>query len=884
MSALFSTPASAGGRKGGRRACHSGHPVFAGVQNLTPPAGTGKCEFPPVHGGTKGGSAFILHPSSLILLFGLAVSSLAAELSGTVRDFATGRAIAHAEIRLAPLDRQAFSDARGRFELVDLPAGRHVITVSKEGYHPYIFEQTFDKESERATVDIELEPSVEGETTAEHVQEEPRYKLPEITVLTSRAAANDPVTFTNLTQKDVGERSYGQDLPLLFTELPNVTAYSDGGNGIGYSYLRMRGFGQDRVAVQVNGTPLNDAGTGEVFWIDLPDFASDVQDIQVQRGVGSSFYGPAAFGGTINVVTRTPGLDPNPSLRAEGTLGAWNTRRAMVSSESGRIQNRYGISGHLTRMMTDGYREGSWADLWSYYLSGARFTEKHTTRLAFYGGPEKTHLAYEGITKEEMAADRRFNPLTYPGEIDNFFQPHYELHDEWRLTEGYTLDNSLYLFRGDGYYDQWRTDQKPYKYFFSDSLPDTRINLLRRRNVGETDGGWIPHLSIEHGWGETTLGGELRLHEAQHQGRIVWSDYAPASVGPDYSYYDYRIRKESVVGYVHNLSNITSHCRGMLDLQLRHLRYRMDRDRLWNVGWHRGWTFLAPRVGLSYELLSPMESAHRPSAVVYASVSQADREPAYKDIYDPQDYDGLRIHDTQGRFFRVQPTGGYRYIGPGVVPEQMLNYEAGTNWQWRNLRAGANVYWIRVHDEIVPYGTQNDLGQFVSVNAPKTLHQGVEFIASCSPLPSLKFTGNLALTDHHFVRYRELVWQDTGYVPVSRNGNRIAFDPPYVGNLRAEYSRWNFRCALSLQALGKQYVDNSENDDTAVPAYALLNADFAYRFAHLAGTAKTVELRLRINNLLDREFESFGYMNDDGDPVYMVGAPRAAYTTLAVEL
>jgi iron complex outermembrane receptor protein len=271
-----------------------------------------------------------------------------------------------------------------------------------------------------------------------------------------------------------------------------------------------------------------------------------------------------------------------------------------------------------------------------------------------------------------------------------------------------------------------------------------------------------------------------------------------------------------------------------------------------------------------------VDAAKRPSAIVYASLSEADREPAYKDIYDPQDYDGLRIHDTAGRFFRPKPSDGYEYIGPSVLYETMLNCEAGTNWQWQDIRVGANVYWIRLHDEIVPYGTQNDLGQYVSVNAPKTLHQGVELVAAYSPLASLKFSGNLALTDHRFLRYSE--WG------VSREGNRIAFDPPYVGNLRAEFSEWNFRFALSLQAVGKQYVDNSENDDTAVPAYALLHADLGYRFTRLHGAAKAVELRVRINNLLNREFESFGYINDWGEPVYMVGAPRAVYTTLAVEL
>lgn len=825
---------------------------------------------------------------ALLLAVAFAFSANAAELSGVVRNFADGRAISGAGIQMTPLNRSVITDQEGRYLISDLPTGRQVVTVSKDGFHPYIFEHDVTDAAAHYAVNVELKPSESGETTPEYLEQQPKYKLPEVTVLTTRASAGHPVTYTNLKRDEIADRNYGQDLPLLLTELPNVIAYSDGGSGMGYSYLRMRGFGQNRIAVQLNGVPLNDAGTGEVFWIDLPDFASDLEDVQVQRGVGSSLYGPAAFGGTINMVTRTPGLRGQPSLRVEGTLGAWNTRRAMIAFESGRLKGGYGFAGRLTRMKTDGYRDGSWADLWSYYFSAARFTRKHTTRAVFYGGPEQTHLAYEGISKEQLKTDRRANPLDFPGEIDNFFQPHYELHDEFRITSKLTLNNSLYLFRGDGYYDQWRTGQEPARYYYNDGWGTfDYVNVLRRRNVGETDWGWVPRLSIEHKLGTTDIGGELRIHRAQHWGEIRFAEFisgieglddAPVGIGdPQYHYYDYRIRKESGAFYVHNLIPLNKRLRAMADVQLRYAAYRMDRDQLWNVTWEKAWAFFSPRLGLNYDLLTPEKNSNLPSAVIYVNFSESDREPTYKDSYDPQDFWSLPMNAPS--HFANGVHGG-KYIGPGLVPETMDNLELGTLWQYRGARLGLNYYWMNVKDEIVPYGTLDDMGVPVTGNASRTRHSGVEFVAACSPWRYLSLSGNLALTDHTFKDYREYDW-NSGEL-VKRDGKRLAMDPSYVGNLRTEFTYSGAFAALTMQTVGKQYIDNANTEDDAISAFMLLNLDLGYKFRDPSRIARIVELRLRVNNLLGKEYETYGYQ--DGGPRYIVGAPRAVYTTLGVEL
>jgi iron complex outermembrane receptor protein len=820
----------------------------------------------------------------LLLLGLLASAAWSVELKGTVKDYSTGRPVAGADIDVPAADTKTTTDSKGIFHL-SLPAGEYVMRISRAGYHVYTWSQAVPDNGKTLKFTIELKPSTEGEATPEALGETPRYDMDEVTIMATRASSRHPVTYSNLNQQEIQQRNFGQDLPQLLTEMPNVTSYSDGGNGVGYSYLKMRGFSQNRVAVQVNGTPLNDAGTGEVFWIDLPDFAEDMQDLQVQRGVGSSLYGPAAFGGTINIVTRAPGLLNRPSLKAEATYGSWGTRRAMIQFESNRIGGRYGVAGRFTRMSTNGYRDQSWANMWSYYLSAARFTKAHTTRVVFYGGPERTHLAYDGVPKSYLDGkisgdkdkDRRFNPLTYANEIDNFFQPHYELHDEWKLTGRLNLDNSLYMFRGDGFYDQFRSDQELQKYFHRPMLPDVTTDVLRRRNVGETDWGWIPRLTFDYRFGETTLGGELRSHEAHHDGQLVWSSFYPYAVGPDYRYYDYRIRKTSTSGYVHNLITVIPDLNAMADLQVQQVRYRMDRDRSWGVTFDKSYSSVNPRFGLNWQFLRPEGRVAVPVAVAYVNFSWAQREPTYKDIYDPQDSGKLPAYDSV-QFVPV--AGGYRYNGPSLKPEKMRNLEIGTNVQWLRARVGLNYYWMSIRDELVPYGPLDELGVPMTTNADRTLHHGVELVAAYSPEDWISLSGNVAWNGDHFVNYGELDWSSGGLV--SRNGKRIAQDPAMTANLRVETTYRGFFVNPSFQFVSRQYIDNTEDKATAVPDYGLLNLDFGYRFTRLGTSAKAVELRIRVNNVLNKDYLTAGWWGDE--PVYIVGAPRSTYATLAVEL
>ncbi len=579
----------------------------------------------------------------LFILLYYSLSLAESALTGVVTDWSNGRAIEGAIVEVE-LDTAAVTDRFGRYLTQVIYQSSVVVRVSSEGYAPYSAMIVL-ADAEQTEFNVELKPFA-GTSKEEFSAEAPRYEMEDVTVTTTRATSDYPVTFSNVGRETIDKTSYGQDLPMLFTQLPSINTYSDGGNGFGYSYLRMRGFSQNRVGVYLNGVPLNDAESHEVFWIDLPDFAEDVQDIQVQRGIGSSLYGASALGGSINLMTKIPGLGDRPKLRAEAMYGTWNTRRASLQYTSGRVGKRFGFAGRLTRMDTDGYKYGSWVKMWSYYLAASRFSSRHTTRILFYGGPERTHLAYDGITKEYLNGevtgdkdkDRRYNPLSYRGEVDDFFQPHYEVHDTWRLRDDVMLDNSFYLFRGNGFYDQFRTEQDLSQYFYTFPAESLTADILRRRNIAETDGGWVPRATWSHHYGQTVFGAEVRLHEARHEGTIQWASELPEGAEPDQHYYDYQVEKQVYSGYVHNLIKLSDPLSAMLDLQVKSQRYEMKDDQLFDVTLEKNFSAFTPRAGLNYRLLKGNSQKSIPLTVVYGNLSLAQREPAFRDLYNAQDY------------------------------------------------------------------------------------------------------------------------------------------------------------------------------------------------------------------------------------------------------
>jgi iron complex outermembrane receptor protein len=817
-------------------------------------------------------------------------SSNAAMIKGKLTDSQTGEPVAGAFIKLAGTEKSAISDTNGEFAIADLTQSEARLVVSVIGYEVAI--RKVD-ETEFEKVSVALVPSI--------------VRGQDIVVTATRATAGEtPSAFSNLSSQDLEERYWAQDIPVLLSGLPNANFYSDAGNGIGYSYLKIRGFDQKRIAVMLNGIPLNDAESHEVFWVDLPDFASSARDIQVQRGVGSSLYGASALGGSVNLITGEPSL--LPSITVESGLGSYDTRKFSVEGSSGLIDDYYSFYGRFSRIETDGYRENSWTKMYSYFIGVTRFDENMTWRFNTYGGPEESHLAYKGITIEHLNNNRRFNELQFEGEIDHFNQPHYELLNDVKLNERVTLSNTLYYFNGDGHYTQLRNRRDIEQYFpgyFGLAVADSALaprdyydleddgsyalnddslftilktDLIRRPTVAESDWGWIPRATYKHSKGDLTIGGEIRIHAGHHFGEVIWASVYPSSLPSNIRFYDYKTKSNNYSAFVLETFRPVNSVMILANLQYQRHFYRLLNDRRFDVVFKRNFDSLSPRVGVSLNLVSDFR--------IYGSISTASRQPAFKDIFDPTDYWSNPGYKPDN--FRWGG-GAWDYAGKELKAERLLDYELGTDFSVNRymlpIDGGINLYRMEITNEILPYAGQiDDMGYPISGNAEKAIHQGVE-ISVKGQLPyNLAAWGNLSFTDDHFARYKEYGFDYDNWVAIEydRSGKRIGGYPEYLSNARIEWNDKGISCGLNARFVGTLFIDNGEQH--RLGSFSQYDMDLSYQLGSYFGL-KRLLFAFRINNVSDEKLVPSAYIEpDDNLPRYIVGAERNVYFSLKASL
>jgi iron complex outermembrane receptor protein len=777
-----------------------------------------------------------------VALLALASPVAAQSLSGRVIDAATGAPVA-ARVEIVETRDSTAADRDGNFTLAAPVATRVTVVISQPGYYV-----------QRVTVEPAATPSLE-------------VQLVSIVSLTDRVEVTatraregiDPVSFTNVPQEAVEAAYWGQDPAVLLSQLvPGMYASNDNGNGIGYSYFSIRGFGQARTRVTLNGAPLNDAESGELFFIDLADFLATAGDVQVQRGV----FGLSGLGGAVDLTSALPPVTPQFSVHAGA--GSYGTRRLTLTWDSGLVGGQWGFSARYSKLTTDGYRDQSWVDSWNYYFAVARYGERSRLRVTLFGGPEQTHLAYVGVPQEALdgritgdrETDRKLNPLTYPGEIDNFFQPHYQIAHELTISPKARLTQTGYVFLGDGYYDQFRAGRRLYEYDLPNVvLPGgeviTRTDLVRRRTVDEWDAGWVPSFTFASGRWALDVQGEVRVHRAHHVGEVTWAQFYPVGVAPGHRYYDYKVDKNTTAGGAEVRYAVTPRLALTGGLQVAHHEYAMSEDQLKGVTFDAPYTFVLPRAGLLFQLGEASNA--------YVGVARGMREPFFRSLYDPQDY----------------------YSTPVTLdPEDVWNVEAGLSVARARWRARGNVFWMDFLNEIVYAGALDDNGVPIYGNGATSRRLGFEADASWAVAPWLTLDGALSLSRNTFTEYREYDFEGGSIV---YDGNRIAGFPDVMGSLAAR-SQWRgHQFSALLRFAGRFYLDNTERADRANPAYAV--ADVAARLAiptTWGGTVgpATLGLDLRVNNVFDEEYTSFGYV--DGVPLYIPAAGRNLYAGLTV--
>jgi len=786
---------------------------------------------------------------AFLIVFGVLANSVVAQetglVRGSVKNAESGTPLAGANISVEKTSWGAVADAAGLFTLSGLPPGDYTVKASFVGLS-----------AQKMSVRVKA-----GVTAQLEFLLAPRAFLgQEVVVTATRARAREtPVAFSDLPHQEIERRYWAQDMPMLLAELPSTYAYSDNGNGIGYSYMKIRGFDQKRIGVMINGIPLNDAESHEVFWVDLPDFAANVHDIQVQRGVGNSLYGGAAFGGSVNVLT--VGAAPERKIEASGGWGSFNTRKYSVAANSGLLDNTYSMYGRFSRIQTDGYRRLSWSDLWSYFLGLARYDGDMVTRVNVYGGPERSHLAYSGIDRQQIEKDRTYNPLAYPNEIDVFNQPHYELMHDWQIQPSLRLENTLFCFEGDGYYHQLKTERKFKEYFGVDTVyvngsPKLKTDLVRKRSVDEADYGWLPKFVWNHDMGELTTGAEIRIHNAQHCGEVTWAAIVPPGFKPDNRYYDYRVHKQSFTFFAHEMYRLTPEVTAKADLQVRHHWIGLRNEQRFRTEFDRKYTFVNPRLGVNYNVTQELN--------LFGSASWAQREPAFKEIYNPQDFEARPYPGN--RNFEQTSDGRYLYVGKSLEPEKLTDLELGIGYGTSEYNVKLNLFWMNFRDEIVPTGQIDDNGVPISGNAARSLHQGVELSCRYAPVGWLTFSGNVSYNDARLKSHAEY---DYAGNRLDYDGNRIAGFPDWILNLRGWVDYEGFLASLHMQHVGKMFLDNTQNEERINGAFTVLNAALGYRLEGIGTTA--IEAMLHIQNLGDVKYEASGYV-DNGTPYWIPAA------------
>ena len=714
-----------------------------------------------------------------------------------------------------------------------------------------------------------------------------------VEVSTTRGAGRLPIASSTLSRAELERRNIGLDTPMHLATLPGVYVASDAGNGIGYSYLSIRGFPQRRISVQINGVPLNDPQSHEVYWIDHPDLLASTAEVQVQRGVGSALYGAASVGGSVNIETSpfTHGRDLRLALGA----GSFGTRRATAEMNSGDLSGGWNVYGRYSRIESDGYRDQSDTRLWSYFFSARHVTATQAFRANLYGGPEETHLAYLGVPQAYLDGavsgdrdrDRRFNPLVYDGERDHFFEPHYELIHTWTPKPDVALTQTLFYFDGDGYYDEQRLARSladyrlpswsvadstllPRDYYRQDpsgalSTDSTgryivdRTDLVRRRSVINRHYGWVPRVRLGTDAGSLTLGGELRFADGHHVGQVVSGSALPPGTPPDTRYYDYHPRTLAAGLFMRASWSPRAHLNATADLAWRHQSYAMRDDQFDGIQFDQHYDFALPRLGLEWTTPSGM--------AVYGSYAYSSREPALRDLYDAEGVGSLPLYGT------VDVANGI-YENPLIHPEHVNDLEVGARWTHGSSSATVDAFHMDFRDELVYAGQFDvDLGYPVVGNAARSVHQGIE-LAARTEMPlgqrprdrehrrgaALTIDANATLSDNHFVSYQEVYGTAVGDT-VHYDGNTIGFFPETMANLALRADIGSSAIGLEAQYIGRIFVDNTATDANSIAPHSVLNLMGSHRRA-IPGAA-WADLSVRVLNLLDNHYETSGYMDYD---------------------
>jgi iron complex outermembrane receptor protein len=694
------------------------------------------------------------------------------------------------------------TDFDGKFN-VNLPKGNYTIQVSFIGYKTASKAITLTKNEE---INFSLLPNA--------------TVLDEVLVSAVRANASIPVTFSNLSKKEIAKRNLGQDIPILLNYMPSVVSSSDAGTGVGYTYLSVRGSNSERINVTLNGIPFNDPESHGSFWVNLGDFASSTESLQLQRGVGTSTNGSGAFGASLNILTDAVSEEAFGEI--SNSFGSFNTRKHTVKFSTGKINDHIEIAGRLSNISSDGYVDRAFADIKSYFLQGTYTDENTLIKAISFGGKEQTYQAWFGLTVDELKEDRRQNPYTYDNETDNYEQNHYQLHWNEKLNDNWSTTLGLNYTKGSGYFEQFKDGEDAAD--FNNLIADDSDVIVRRWLDNDF---YVVNFNTNYKTDKINFitGISYSNYTGDHFGEVIWGSDLAANVNIRDRYYFSDATKTDFSAFAKVTFDISEKLSGYADLQGRFVGYQtkgitndivpIDVDRTFN--------FFNPKFGLTYNI--------NPENNLYGSLAIANREPNRNDFEN------------------------------GVsTPESLNNIEFGWRINKENIKVNTNIYYMDYTNQLVLTGALDDVGQQIRATSGSSYRLGLEIDADITLSDKFSIKPNAAFSTN---KNRDFfITRDGIEEPQALGNTDLSFSPDVIiGNMFTYMPSENLQISFLSKYVGQQFMSNFSSaisDTDVLDSFFTSDLNIVYEIK-TTKIFKSITFTALVNNIFNEEFVNRGY-------------------------
>ena len=735
----------------------------------------------------------------LFLFASILVNAQSFTLKGKVVD-ENKDALPAASVLVKEINKGTTTNFNGEFSF-SLKEGTYTIRVSYIGYKTISKKITLSKDEEYV---VQLNPDA--------------TVLDEVLVAAVRANTDIPVTFSNLSKKEIAKRNLGQDIPVLLNYMPSVVSSSDAGAGVGYTYMSVRGSNSERINVTVNGIPYNDAESHGTFWVNLGDFASSTENLQLQRGVGTSTNGSGAFGASLNILTDAVSEEAFGEI--SNSFGSFNTRKHTVKFSTGKLNDHIEIAGRLSNISSDGYVDRASADLKSYFLQGSYTDENTLIKAITFGGKEKTYQAWEGLTAKQLEEDRRQNPYTYDNEVDDYNQNHYQLHWNERLNDNWSTNVALNYTKGSGFFEQFKEDRDAADY---GNLIEDGSDVIVRRWLDNDF--YVFNFNTNYKTDKINLitGLSYSHYTGDHFGEVIWGENLAPNVNIRDRYYFSDAKKTDLSMFAKATFSINDKLSAYADLQGRFVGYQTAgiTNDIVPINVDATFNFFNPKFGFTYNI--------NPENNLYTSFAVANREPNRNDFEN------------------------------GVTtPETLNDFELGWRLNKENVKINTNIYYMDYKNQLVLTGALDDVGQPVRATSGNSYRLGLEIDADIQLSEQFSIRPNAAFSTN---KNRDFIAEIGGNLQ-NLGDTDLSFSPDVIiGNIFTYQPIENFQISFLSKYVGQQFMSNfsskvSEND--VLDSFFTSDLNVVYQL-NTTKIFKSVVFTALINNIFNEEYVDRGY-------------------------